>query len=281
MNYLIIGNSAAATGAIETIRKNDDQGSIAILSNETHPLYSRCLLSYYLAKSIPESALRIRPDDWHVKHNTEVIMGKQVTAVAPDSMKVTCADSSEYSYDKLLIATGGSPKIPDNIPGGIEGICVLRTIEDARKIEVKAPPNSHAVILGGGLVGMKTAFALKARGLEVTVVLRSPNVLSQMIDYDSARIVMARLEEYGITVLTGADISGIITDNGILSGVQIKSETDEIETPCNLLIVAKGVKPNTGLVETLASRQTGGSSPINICGRILKTYMPPATSLKH
>lgn len=249
MKYLIIGNSAAATGAIEAIRQHDNDGSITVLSNESYPLYSRCLLSYYLAQSIPESGLRIRPDDWHRKNNVEVLTGKQAVEVILNSQKVRCEDGSVYDYDRLLIAAGGTPKVPDNIPGDIDGVCVLRNIEDARLIETTVRKDGKAVILGGGLVGMKAAFALKTRGLEVTVVLRSPNVLSQMIDYDAAQIVMKRLKEYGIDIATGADVSEIMSEHEKLTAVKITTGESERIVPCDLLIAAKGVTPNTELIE--------------------------------
>lgn len=249
MKYLIIGNSAAATGAIETIRQNDSQGTVTVLSNENYPLYSRCLLSYYLARTIPEKGLKIRPDDWHDKLKAEVLTGKQVEEVIPDKRKVKCSDGSQFGYDKLLIATGGSPKLPEDVPRSVEGICVLRTIEDARKIEGIAEKGNSAVVLGGGLVGMKAAFALQARGMKVKVVMWSPNVLSQMIDYDSAQIVMARLKEYGIEVASGSDITDVISHEGRITGVAISSRGKEYNSECDLLISAKGVIPNTDLIE--------------------------------
>ena len=249
MKYLIIGHSAAAVGAIEAIRQNDNKGSITVLSNESYPLYSRCLLSYYLAQSIPESGLKIRPDDWHDQHGVEVFTGKQVVEVIHPGQKVRCEDGSVYEYDKLLIATGGSPKIPGNLPGEVEGIYVLRNIEDARRIEAKAGKGKKAVILGGGLVGMKAAFALKTRGLDVTVVLRSPHVLSQMIDFDAAQIVMQRLKKYGVEVITGSDVAEVISEDNKITGVKIDSPGSQFEAECDLLIAAKGVIPNTALIE--------------------------------
>lgn len=254
MNIVIIGNSAAGIGALEAFRKWDRESSVTIVSDETASLYSRCLLSYYLADDIARSRLTFRARDFHKRLNAKVILGHRVESVDPSKQLVICDNGSRLGYDRLLIATGGSAKLPPNIPIDVGGIYVLRTLADAEVIRKHIRPGGKAVVLGGGLVGMKAAFALRKRGMEVTVVVRSPFVLSQMIDAGAARIVMAKLKEYGILVLTGADVVGVESTKGYISAVKIErvdskeSRIDDQSQPCDLMIVAKGVKPNMDLV---------------------------------
>ncbi len=248
MKIVIIGNSAAGTGALEAIRKHDRDSSITIVSDETYHLYSRCLLSYYLAGSIDESALSFRAEDFHRAIDAELVLGKRVTAVDPVKQQVICDDNGKLEYDKLLIATGGSPKVPDNISTDLNGVFVLRSFVDATAIQQHIQPDGNAVILGGGLVGMKTAFALNQRGMKVTVAVRSPHVLSQMIDYDGAQIVTERLRENDIQVLTECDVTSVEEKDGRLISVTIKGAADSRTIPCDVLIAAKGVSPNMGLI---------------------------------
>lgn len=250
MKYLIIGNSAAGTGALEAIRKCDQEGTVTILSDEKHRLYSRCLLSYYLAGIIDETALSIRPDNFHKDMNAELVTGVRVDNIDTENRKAIGSNGEKYDYDRLLIATGASAKLPANIPSGMSGIHVLRTIDDAGMIEHRIKKNGIAVILGGGLVGLKAAFALNKRSMKVYVVLRSPHVLSQMIDFEAAQIVKERMLEGGIEVLTGSDISQVETTDGEIKSVAIAAEDGkEIQLSCDILIAAKGVTPNINLIE--------------------------------
>ncbi len=242
---LIIGNSAAATGALEAIRRHDLESSVTIVSDENYPLYSRCLLSYFIAGKIDERRLLTREPNFHREMNAELLPGKKVVAVDPAHRQVSCDDGTRLGYDQLLIATGAAARLPASIPAGIDGVFVLRSVADAQAIRKRVAAGGNAVVLGGGLVGMKASFALAQRGMNVTVVLRSPHVLSQMIDFDAAQIVEDRLRKNKIDVLAGADIASVEDAGGKLVAVK----TDNGKTlPCDLLIVAKGVEPNTQLV---------------------------------
>jgi len=254
MRVVIIGNSAAGTGALEAFRKWDRDSPVTVISDETASLYSRCLLSYYMADDIDQSRLAFRARDFHKRLRAKVILGRKVELVDPEKQHVICDDGSKVGYDRLLIATGGSAKLPSNIPSNVDGVFVLRTIADAEVIRRCIHSGKRAVVLGGGLVGMKAAFALRKRGMEVTVVVRSPFVLSQMIDAGAARIVMARLKEHGIETLTGADVSEVESVKRHISAVKTAIvDSKGLESsgklqPCDLLVVAKGVTPNMQMV---------------------------------
>jgi NAD(P)H-nitrite reductase large subunit len=242
MNYLIIGSSAAGIGAVEAIRKYDGQASITVVSEETTPLYSRCLLSYYLAGSVDVIGLAYRNADFFREMKVNALLGRRVESLNAARQSVLCHDGTEIDYDKLLIATGSSAKIPSMIPKGTNGVFVLRSLNDATAINSRISTAKHAVVVGGGLVGLKAAFGLKKRSLLVTVVVRSNYVLSQMIDYDAAQIVMKRLRDYGITVLMGSDLTTVQTNNNNLIGVTLEGK--EKSLPCEILIAAKGVEAN-------------------------------------
>jgi NAD(P)H-nitrite reductase large subunit len=288
MKYLIIGNSAAGIGALEAIREYDQHSPVTVISNEKYSQYSRCLLSYFLAGAIDEKRLHFRPSDFHRKMNSEILLGRKVVSVDTSKYHVVCDNGSKLDYDRLLIATGSSPKIPENIPGETDGIYTLRTIADAYAIKNKIRSGRNAVVLGGGLVGLKTALALNKHIMSVSVVMRSRHVLSQMIDFSAAQIVMNKLAEEGIDILIGADITSIATNNGKLISVNIEgAEPDskknvKREQECDLLVVAKGVKTNTELIDDTSIERNRGiitdenmrSSEDNIfaAGDVAETY---------
>lgn len=255
MKIVIIGNSAASTAAIEAIRKYDQKSSIIQLSDESYPLYSRCLITYYLAGTINKEGLLYRKPDFHKKANVSLNLGKCVVEVDPNRQKVICDDRSSHDYDKLLIATGSSAKIPTNIPKNIDGILVLRTIAHGEAVKKKIQQAKNAVILGGGLIGMRAAYALNKCGLKVTVIVRSNHILSQMIDYHAAQIVKKKVLESGVEMIEQADVLEILCKDNKL--VSIKTDKGQI-IDCELLIVTKGVKPNTELIQNSGITQRTG-----------------------
>ncbi len=246
MDIVIIGNSAAGTAAIEAIRKSDSKSRIIQLTDESHPLYSRCLLSHYIAGTLGKQGLYYRDKGFHEQMNIDLFIESRVKAVDPEKQKVECDDGRSFDFDKLLIATGASSKLPPNMTGGIDGIFTLRTLDDANIIKKKMQNMKNAVVLGGGLIGMRAAYALSKTGLNVKVIMKSDHILSQMIDFRAALVVTQRLAENNIEVLANTDVSEVLPKQHQLKAVK----TDRgRELDCELLIVAKGVNANTDLIE--------------------------------
>ncbi|PIU82789.1 MAG: NAD(P)/FAD-dependent oxidoreductase [Elusimicrobia bacterium CG06_land_8_20_14_3_00_38_11] len=244
MNYVIIGASAAGISAIESIRETDKNGKITIVSDEDYPIYSRCLLSYYLAGTISEEKLKYRDDDFYKKNNVNAILGKKVELVLPDK-KVKLSDSTIVPFDKLLIATGSRSKT-EKIPGvQLEGVLGLRNIEDAKKIEVRLDKTKTAVMLGGGLIGLRAAYALHKRGVKVTVVVKSKHVLSQILDEEGASFIQKEMEKQGIKILTGLSATEIVGNKDV-NGVVLENG-EKID--CEIVVIGKGVQANTELVK--------------------------------
>lgn len=165
--------------------------------------------------------------------------------VIPQSRKVVLSDGKELGYDRLLLATGARAKIV-KIPGSDKkGVFTLRTINDAEEIIRTSEKTKTAVILGGGLVGLKDAYALRERGLDVIVVVKSPQILSQMLDKGAAEIVQKHLESRGIKVMLNVEAKEI-TGEGSVNGL-ILDNGGKID--CQLVVVGKGVDSNIVLVE--------------------------------
>lgn len=244
--YVIIGNSAAGIAAVEAIRLRDKESKVIVISDEGYPAYCRCLISYFLSGEVKEDKLLYRPESFYKENNIELYLNKKVTRVDPKKSRVICEDKAVFNYDALLIATGSSPKFPENIKGIKKtGVYGFRTIKDAQVINGQAPVVKTACVLGGGLVGLKAAYALKKRGIEVKVIIKSGQVLSQILDKEAAGIVQKALEENGIELYFGQDVAEVIGD-GELKAVKLDSGK---VFGCSLVIVGKGVEPNIALVK--------------------------------
>jgi NAD(P)H-nitrite reductase large subunit len=257
MRIVVVGNSAAGTAAIEAIRQHDARSSIVQLSDETFPLYSRCLLSYYLAGTIGRDSLRYREPDFHRKMQVTLQAGPEFRALKLNARRqeVECANGIRIEYDRLLVCTGSSAKLPSHLPGNIEGIHVLRTFADAEKIRERSRSARSAVVLGAGLIGIKAATALSAAGIPTAVVARSNRVLSQMIDAEASRIVTKQLLEKNVSVLLGTDIAEVQSSGGKLRAVRTE---DGRRIECEVLIAAKGVSPNMEWVDPAAVGRRSG-----------------------
>ena len=278
MRYVIVGGSAAGVSAIEAIRSLDRTSPIELFSDEETPLYSRVLLTYYIAGAISKEDLHFRPLEFFNENNVTPHLGKRVKSVSPDSKSIETEDGKNHTFDKLLIATGSSPKTL-NIPGvDKEGVCGLRNMEHAQKIISRSDKTDTVCILGGGLIGLRDGYALAARGLKVKMIVKSNRVLSQMLDEESSAMVQERLQGHGIEIRTGRDgveilgkgsVEGIMLDNG-----------EKID--CQMVIIGKGVDPNVGLISStgievkegiVADENMRTSAPdIYVAGDVAETF---------
>ncbi len=245
-NYLIIGNSAAGVSAVEAIRGRDVRGSIGIVSAEDYPIYSRCLLAYYLSGEIEEERLLFRSPDFYQQMRAKPILGHKAVQVVPSENRVLLDDGRWLGYDKLLLATGASPKRLPIKGGRNEGLLMLRTVEDVKRIISLSRASREAVVIGGGLIGLKAAYGLSQRGLKVHVIELLDWLLPGIIDPGASRILEQRFREHGIEVRTGISVEEIRGRKGWVEGVRL---SDGSIVPCQLVILAAGVSPNVEAVQ--------------------------------
>jgi len=252
MQIVIIGSSAAGISAIESIRSKDKKSKIIVISDEKKPLYSRCLISYLLAGTIDEKKIQYREVSFFKKNKVETILG--VKAKKIDKKEIILENSEKVKFDKLLIATGGFPKI-ESIPGvNKKGVYPLRTIEHASEIQSMLGKVKSVAILGGGLIGLRAAYALNNCGKAVSVFVRSPQILSQIIDKGSADIMQRHIEEKGIKIMTGRaakEITGKDTAGGIILD-------DGSKYDCELVIIGKGVSANIDIAKEAGIKTNWG-----------------------
>ena len=158
MNYVIIGNSAAAIGCVEAIRKVDQESKIILISKEKEFTYSRPLISYYLGGEVKADGMGYRSPSFYQDMDCKTYLGVAAESIDPELKIVSLVNGEDISYDKLLVATGGSPIVPP-----IEGLDqvkerhLFQSMEDALTLEKALSPKKDVLILGGGLIGLKCA----------------------------------------------------------------------------------------------------------------------------
>lgn len=253
--YVVIGNSAAGIAAVEAIRQADKESKITVVSDEDYSSYCRCLISYYLAGDIREDKIVYRPDSFYKENNIELLINKKVIRVDPKKNRVVLADKSQLGYDSLLIATGASSKFPELKGIKKEGVFGFRTLKDAKDIAGLLPVVKSVCVLGGGLIGLKAAYALKKRKIDVKVIIKSRQVLSQVLDSEAAQLVQKKLEENGIEVILGQDVTEIISDEGEIKAVKLDSGK---ALGVSMVVVGKGVSPNIDLIKDTAIKVNEG-----------------------
>ncbi len=246
--YLIIGNSSGGIGAIEAIRKIDNKGTIAVISDEKFHTYSRPLISYFLAGEINYDRIFYRSSDFYEKKNVAPILGKKAIKIDFENKTVKLDDNSIIGFDKLLLATGGEPFVPKINGMDIYDYFTFTTLNDALKLKHKLENEEikNVVILGGGLIGLKAAEGLHANGVGITVVELANRILSPVLDETAAELVKKVMEQKGIKIITNHTISEIVGENGKLNGV-ILDKGEKIH--CDLVIIAIGVRPRIDLVK--------------------------------
>ncbi len=177
-NYVIIGGSAAGMAAAQSIREQDPDGSISVLSEEPDRPYFRPLIPYMVTGKKSAKDMELSGKGPYQAVGIDIRADSRVDSVNSDERTVCINRRESLSYDKLLFATGSRPYIPPEIEGtDANGVFALRTLADARAMAERAAVTDHAVMLGGGLVNLKAAFALLERKVKVTLVVNSPEVL--------------------------------------------------------------------------------------------------------
>lgn len=247
--YLIIGNSAGGIGAAEAIRKVDRQGTLAIVSDESYPAYSRPLISEYIAERCPLERMLFRPVDFYGKNNIHTFLSKQARRIDTDKHAVELESGERIRWQKLLLATGGLPIIPQIDGTESRGVFTFTTFDDAKAIDqfLDKYTNGKArvVVIGGGLIGVSVTEALVKRGIEVTIVETEERILGTILDEEASALEAEALRQNGVSLITGHTVAKINSANKTVSSITLD---DGSSISCELVIVAIGVQPRTELV---------------------------------
>ena len=257
MEIVIIGGGATGLKAAARARRRNEEASITVVEAGKYPSLGRCGLPYYVGGIVNElDDLRkttygaVRDEKYFKKlFNIDVLIETRAKKIDRDRRTVLIekdGKEDELPYDYLVIATGARPSIPPIPNVDAEGVTTLTDPESAEKIlEMWMEDElSNAVIIGGGLIGLETAEALKNLDLNVTVIEALPHVLPALLDKEMATLVERHLAEKGVRVLTNTLVKEIVADDRVKA---VKTEKEEI--PADIVVVATGVRPNIDLAK--------------------------------
>lgn len=245
---VLIGNGMAGVRTLEELLKiAPDLYDITVFGAEPHPNYNRILLSPVLAGEQTVDEIILNPIDWYAEHGITLHLGKTVTEIDRIKRVVRASDGTEAPYDRLLIATGSNPFILP-VPGKeLQGVISYRDIADTNAMIDAAAKYKHAVVIGGGLLGLEAANGLMLRGMQVTVVHIAPWLMERQLDETAGQLLQRSLEMRGLKFEIGAQTQALIGDkDGRVMAVQFK---DGRELPADLVVMAAGIRPNTALAE--------------------------------
>jgi len=246
--YVIVGASAAGIGAVEAIREVDPVGTVAVISDEECPQYSRPMISDLISGKADFGKMMCREHEFWAKNNIQALTGRTATSLNLSDRYVTLDKGDHVNFEKLLIATGGKPFVPKIEGSDKDGVFTFTTLSDAEHMLSKLEKAESAVVIGAGLIGVSVTEALVKRGLKVTMVELQDKILSLILDPTASEMVENVIRKAGVTIATGQTVKQIVgrPENDQAVGGAVLTSGEQV--PCDLVIIAIGVIPRTELV---------------------------------
>ncbi|MBZ0221037.1 MAG: nitrite reductase large subunit NirB [Candidatus Methylomirabilis sp.] len=241
---VVVGNGMAANAFIEEVLKaGPEKYSITVFGKEGRPGYNRVLLSQVLTGEKEPGSLAMHDPEWYAENGAEVRQSEKIVSIKRGSRKVVTERGLEAGYDKLVLATGSLPVVPGIEGRDLPGVVSFRDLDDCERILAHAREGRRAVVIGGGLLGLEAAGALRSLGMEVLVVHIMDRLMERQLDGCSAGLLMDALEEMGIGVLLKKEAIAF-EGHGKLERVRFR---DGSAIEAGLAVVSIGVRPNIEL----------------------------------
>ncbi len=247
MKYVVLGASAAGISAAQRIKQLQPLAEVLVISKDEH-IYSRCILHDYMAGTRDLKRMQFVPPNFMEGYGIEWLKGDAVTAVDCDNHTVTTESGQVVTFDKLLIATGSHVFFPP-IPGLKEATNALgfHDLDECEEIMERAKDAKHIVVMGAGLVGIDATTGLLHMGKKVTIIEMRDRMLAIQLDHHTSQTYQALYAAKGVTQLYSLGIAEVILD--ATSTITSLKLTNGDTIPCDLLIVASGVRSNVAFLE--------------------------------
>lgn len=245
--YLVVGGGMTADSAIRSIRKIDNSGTISMFCDEHDPPYDRPPLSKSLWKDKPFSSIWRSPNDL----NVDMHLGKKIVALDIEEKTVTDDGGHEYTYEKLLLATGGSVR---RLPHADDGVIYFRTAGDYRKLHALCEYGSDFVVIGGGFIGSEIAAALAMNGKRVTMIFPTSGIGSRVYPPTLAAFLNSYYQEKGVKLLASETVKSV----RVAGSKTIVTTGKGVEIAADGVIAGLGIQPNTELAEQAGLKVDNG-----------------------
>jgi 3-phenylpropionate/trans-cinnamate dioxygenase ferredoxin reductase component len=247
-NFIIVGGDLAGAIAAQTLREEGFDGRITLLGEEPHRPYERPPLSKdYLQGKTDRDSIFAHPQPWYADHAVELRLGTAVTSLDPALRTVTTATGVQLGYDKLLLATGSTPR-RISVPGAdIDGVHYLRSVDDSERITAGFAQAQRVAIIGAGWIGLETAAAARYAGVEVTLLERSELPLLHVLGLEAVPIFADLHRDHGVDLRSHVAVAELTGRNGAVTSVVLN---DGSRIDADMVLVGVGITPNTQLAVT-------------------------------
>lgn len=273
MQYVILGNSAAAVAAVDAIRSRDAEGSITMVSPEERNAYGTPLISYVLQGKTELERTDIRDDAWYATNDVERVFGegKAATFIDVDAKKVMLEDGTQLAYDKLLVACGSVPSAPrvEGLTDDAPNSFFFNTMDDTLAIQEYLDNHDvkNVVVSGSGLIGAKAAEGICAHVDKTYLVGHAPRILRKLLDDEASALLAALMAEHSIENVPGTVVESVeCAADGAVTAVKLENGR---ALPCDLLITAIGVRPNAAMLEAAGAKVSRGA----VCDAQMRTSL--------
>lgn len=245
---VVVGNGMAGMRTVEELLKiAPDMYDITVFGDEPYPNYNRIMLSPVLANEQTIDDIILNSREWYAEHNITLHTSARVNKIDRKARTVTADNGLTVEYDRLLLATGSKPFILPIAGADLQGVLGYRDIKDTNDMIAAAKVYKHAVVIGGGLLGLEAANGLKVQGMDVTVVHKNEWLLERQLDKTAGKMLQKSLETRGLQFLLQKDTEQLIGKDGRVVAVRFK---DGQEVPADLVVMAVGIRPNYALAES-------------------------------
>ena len=218
-SHVIVGDGIAGSSAAETIREEDPDADVTVITDEGEALYNRILIKEFAKGKLPEAPISIHEPEWYDERDIDLRLNTYVTGVDPDAHTLSTHDGETYEYDKLLIATGGTPTQLPVENADADGIHHFWTFQDARGIREAADTAETGVIVGAGLLGIDLAAVCAAQAVDAHYLMRGNRWWRYALSLEGAEIIHDALEENGVTPVFDSGVDRFeVDDDGHVTG---------------------------------------------------------------
>ncbi len=245
---VVVGNGMAPGRMLEHLFEADaDAFDVTVFNAEPRVNYNRLMLSPVLSGEKTYHDIITHDDDWYTDHHVTLHKGAPVSSIDRDAKTVTSDTGITAPYDKLVIATGSTPiMIP--IPGhDLEGVITYRDLDDVEIMLAASRTKNHAVVIGGGLLGLEAAAGLKMQGMDVTVVHLANTLMEKQLDESAGHLLADAFKDRDVAIITQANTQEIIGEDGKVAAVRLEDGTI---IDADIVCMAVGIRPSTSLAQS-------------------------------
>lgn len=253
--YVIIGGGLAAASAVEGIREVDERSSIAMVASERFLPYNRPPLSkkLWFGKQTVND-IWIHDAAFYARHGTDVFLGNEAVKVEPTSKVVHTSNGDTFRYEKLLLATGGIPRMLPIDGGDLGGIYYYRYLKDYESLHAEATAGKSAIVVGGGFIGSEIAAVLRINSVNVSIIFPDDYLCARVLPVSVGMAVQQDFMQRGVRVLPNESVESIKKDGARF--IAYTSQGREIKS--DIVIAGIGLKPGTSLAEEAGLRTDNG-----------------------